>query len=597
MGICNGSVRNNVDPYIIRPFFYIWVKYLNKMDVITRINKVIMILPNPGLMSSSAAIISRALDILRPVIQDERVVDFVNRIRQQDIRTELLKIYWCEGSRGTVGDHTYLTSLSFLLASPGISHPDMMRIFDEVEHVFNASPEEHVRAEAADLMYRFFPERGERLLDELRMNRDQIPPEFNMNIDRDQIPPEGEFNMNIVDRDQIPPEDIIRGQLDNLRRIVDRRNIIYDDSQNVHNTTINESVIAAARALIEEMVATVTFDGRYTLNVFRDDTIKSVTYRLANILKRCPKDVKIIVGDNERLQTRMTYKIINDAKSTTVSRFKYEDMHRYMDVIYLDDYIFPTNVVREGKLGRCLEEIFITTNIYLTNVYTTKVEEELLFYLDLCRIEDAVEIWSNRNDILRDLYAVIGNDNERDEEVVNEFLDEIVTNIFPDKDMSSFIKRIKTGMVRDVKLLDLLNAVWKFIYTKHGETFTQLKKRLREEILESMDVCTSGVCAHLVSVIQGFFDEEKQPSLKIKMSIMDELNAKLAQNINKLAIEKNADPVMERDSFKKLVDDYITINADEILDGFTYDEIKMNGLSKQKIIDLAYTIYSINEKE
>jgi hypothetical protein len=374
----------------------------------------------------------------------------------------------------------------------------------------------------------------------------------------------------------------------------------------VHNTTINESVIAAARALIEEMVATVTFDGRYKFNVFRDDTVKSITYRLAGVLKRFPKDVEIL-GDSsrsekEQLQKRMTYKVEKDAKSTVevVSRFKPDDTDRYMEVIGLDDYIFPKDVVRDGELGRRLEEIFLVTNQYLMSVFENKVEEELIFYLDVCGIEDAVKIWFDRNAILKDLNEVIGNKvigNERERQRVegddiNEFLNEVVDDIFPNIDMSRFIKIIKTGNVRDVKLLELLNAVWKFIYTKQGQTFTEMKKRLREEVLEGMEVCTSGMCAHLVSVIQGFFDEEKQPSLRIKMSIVDELKAKITQNINKLAMEKEVDPLMDRDDFKKLVDDYIEANAKEILDGFT--DIRMSGLSKKVIKDVAYKVYSLS---
>ena len=54
-------------------------------------------------------------------------------------------------------------------------------------------------------------------------------------------------------------------------------------------------------------------------------------------------------------------------------------------------------------------------------------------------------------------------------------------------EMAAFIRRIRTDSVRDVKLLDLLNAVWKFIYTKKGETFIEMKKRLKEEIEEAIE--------------------------------------------------------------------------------------------------------------
>ena len=95
-----------------------------------------------------------------------------------------------------------------------------------------------------------------------------------------------------------------------------------------------------------------------------------------------------------------------------VSRFKPEEVDLYMEVIGLEDYIFPKNVVREGELGRRLEELFIVTNQYLTNVFN---DEELLFYLDLTGIPGAEIIWFEREEILKDMYAVIGNERQRDD--------------------------------------------------------------------------------------------------------------------------------------------------------------------------------------
>lgn len=585
------------------------------MDNVTaRINQAGLLIPNPALMSSSDIAISRAMAILSPVIMDERVVQFVNSIRQQDMKTELLKIFWAAKDSGaeppipiaednTITNHTYLTSISFLLSSPGIPHSDMIKMFDEIERVFDAAREEHIRAEAADIMHRFYPARGERMLRHI------------LNIGQPQIPHDNEevFTMIRRQRQDQQPDDQ-QDPLQELRQLVEAQanarlqevrrqeqfranKVIYYDPQNVHNTTINESVIAAARALIEEMVATVTFDGRYKFNVFRDDTVKSVTHRLAGVLKRFPEDVTIL-GDNDKqeLQPKMTYRIAEDAESTIEgSRFKPEEVFLYMQVIGMEDYIFPSNVCREGELGRRLEEIFIVTNRYLADVNKIDKEHELLFYLDMSGIPDAEMIWLEREEILKNLYVVIGT--EQQDQDIDEFLDEIFDEIFPDRAMGSFIRHIKTSRVRDIQLLELLNAVWKFIHTKQGETFTEMKKRLREEILEAMGVCTSGVCAHLVSVIQGYFDEDKQPTLKIKMSLVDELKAELTQNINTLAMERELDPVMERDAFKKLIDEYVDANAKEIMDGFTDDDIRMSGLSKQMIIDVAYKVYRVDEPE
>jgi hypothetical protein len=382
--------------------------------------------------------------------------------------------------------------------------------------------------------------------------------------------------------------------------------IIYNDPQNIHNTTINNSVISAARALIEEMVATVTFNNGYKFNVFRDDNVKSITYKVASVINRPPEAVTIL-GNNgkQELQRKMTYRISQDTKLGFESqRFKPENTDMYMSVFAQKDYIFPNHVVRKGELGRRLEEIFLVTNRYLASVLEDKQEETLIFYLDLSGIKDAELIWFERDEILKDLNDVMrnrmGNNvldtfdeifhvwNKREEEDVNDFLDEVFDDIFPGKDMKSFIKIIKTSSVRDVKLLELLNAVWKFIYTKQGKTFTEMKKRLKEEILEGINVCTTGVCAHLVSVIQGFFDIEKYPSLMIRMSLLDEVQANLIQNINKIAMERGVDPLMDKPSFKTLINEYIDTNAKKILGVDDLD-------AKQLITGVAYTFYRINE--
>jgi hypothetical protein len=364
---------------------------------------------------------------------------------------------------------------------------------------------------------------------------------------------------------------------------------IYNDSQNVHNTTINESVITAAKTLIEKMVATVTFDGRYKFNVFKDDTSISITNRLAEILNKNPEDV-IIIGDNgtHELQPRMTYKIlkkdeIKKDENIINSRFKPEDVEKYSDVFGLEDYIFPNNVVRDGELGRRLEEIFLVTNKYLIHVFEKEIEEELLFYLDICGIKDAELIWFERDEILNDLFMVIGNDlgNDRSVDVLNEVF---INEVFKDMDnMNSFIDRVKTSNVRDINILELLNAVWKFIHTKNGETIIEMKKRFKEEILESMNVCTSGICAHLVSVIQGYFDEDIYPSLKIKISTIDEMKARIYRSINVIAMEKDIDPMIDHDDFKKLIDEYIEANVKLLSKEFD--------ISKEKIIDITYKMY------
>lgn len=565
------------------------------MDVTTRIKQADLLLPNPALMSASTNTISHIVTLLEPVIMDERIIRFITHIRQQDLRTELLRIFWNSKDQANLDanldDRTYLTIISFLIASPGTANKDMMDMINEIDRIFTTSHEDDIKAEAADLMHRFFPERGEIMLNELR---------HILNIENLYIYGTNELNritMNGRQQRVLTPEQDALMQFQ--RRVAQGRHfnriLIYEDLQNVHNTTINESMISAARALIEEMVATVTFDGRYKFNVFKDDTVKSITYRLANILKKSPKDITIM-GDNnqQKLQPRMTYKVAENAESTVkISFFNPENIDKYLEVMNLEDYIFPPNIIREGELGQQLEQIFIVTNHYLIDVFENKAEEEFLFYLDLCGIPSAELIWFERENIIKDLHTVIGNDFENEEDI-NDFLDDVFEDLFLDKeDVRLVMNRIKTDSVRDIKLLELLNAVWKFIYTKKGAVFSEMKKRLREELIEGMYVCTSGLCAHMVSVIQGYFDEDSHPNLKIKMSPIDALEAKLAQNINQLSIKNDVDPVVDRDDFKKMIDKYIEKNGNDLLSEFTDHDIRVNGLSKQVISDMVYKIYDV----
>ena len=374
--------------------------------------------------------------------------------------------------------------------------------------------------------------------------------------------------------------------------------MVYYDRQNVHNSTINESVIVAARALIEQMVAVVTFDERYNFKVFRDDTVTSVTTRLASVLRRFPEDVTIL-GRNRKqeLQPKMTYRLAKGAKSTSEElRFKPEEVFLYMQVMGLQDFIFPDNVIRDGEQGKRLEEVFIATNRHLIDVFENAVDKdkELPLYLDMSGIPNALMIWLEREEISKNLYAVLDN-GKAEKQDVEELLDEIFEDLFSDMEMGSLIRNIKTSSVRNIQLIDLLNAVWKFIHTKQGETFTEMKKRLREELLEAKGVCSSGICAHLVSVIQGYFDEDKHPELKIKMALEDELAAALTQNINALAMELEVDPVMEPGAFKRLIDKYVDANAQKIM--APYDAVRRRGLSKQMITTLAYKVYRIYEEE
>jgi len=145
-------------------------------------------------------------------------------------------------------------------------------------------------------------------------------------------------------------------------------------------------------------------------------------------------------------------------------------------------------------------------------------------------------------------------------------------------------------------LHEILNGVWKFINNKENKAtgvHLQMIERLKEELEDSANICCSGIAARLISSIQGFFDENKYPSLKIKISIDDEMKSKINTIISQKALTLEIDPLYDINAFKNMVDAVIDENADFIMNEFTPQDIALNGINRENILQLAYDLYNI----
>jgi hypothetical protein len=299
----------------------------------------------------------------------------------------------------------------------------------------------------------------------------------------------------------------------------------------------------------------------------------------------------------------MTFEIVNPVdpggSSDTIEpsdpcrrRFETEDKHLYKHVMYHNSFTFPEHINRDGDKGRLLEEAFIATNRWLTFV-SEENEEELVMYLYLTNIEDADIIWLRREEIQQELKQLIECPD------VDNFIAKIQNHLFPlDESKTKIFQKIREGSLMEMELHEILNAVWKFINNKENKSqgiHLQMIERLKEELEDSANVCCSGVAARLISSIQGFFDVNKYPSLKIKISIDDEMKSKINTLISHKALTLEIDPLYDINEFKKMVDVAIEENAESMMNEFTSQDVALNGINKENILRLAYDLYNIKD--
>lgn len=117
---------------------------------------------------------------------------------------------------------------------------------------------------------------------------------------------------------------------------------------------------------------------------------------------------------------------------------------------------------------------------------------------------------------------------------------------------------IQDMMVRGIKVTDLLLAVFSFINQHPSKE--ELLKRLKEELLEGSDKCSTGVATRIVNSIQGFTEND---SFSIRISEEESLLAKFKWCIEKTALENNVDPIVNPDNFKTIIINVVTQQLDK----------------------------------
>jgi hypothetical protein len=105
---------------------------------------------------------------------------------------------------------------------------------------------------------------------------------------------------------------------------------------------------------------------------------------------------------------------------------------------------------------------------------------------------------------------------------------------YEEKIITKSLQRIATD---DAKFSDGITAAMYFEnlkrYIGSNPNRSEMVKRLRQELIDMDESCSTGVVARLVNVLQGF--GETPESLKIKMDPLDEIRSSLTARLNHAA--------------------------------------------------------------
>jgi len=521
-------------------------------------------LPLKGLSSVSYFNIKHFVLSLKPNIKNPLVLNFILTIQQQDLQMELLFVWWYENKQtlqeiinseplGCLHAFKLILSRTHISVDNLLPAPNIIEMSTGLEYIIlHPNIETFIKNDAIVLLATYsktlHSDEIQRAINEIRINF-----------------------INVPQNTPIPPNPLF---------VKNKIRTVYNDSQNVHNSTINESVIIAAKTLIKQTGAVLFFDNGYEIKTFLKDSIKTIIKRIKESYK-IKGNVKILINNtpvtslkkliktSNALHIAPSLKIDNSENHKEYKFFKNEES-LYTTILGMDDIIFPGDIKRENEVGCRLNQVFIATNKLLHTVYEKNIND-INTYLEFTGIENAFEIWEDRNIIVNELKKVYENEfipnrissllylTKIDES--SKFIEEVFTQLFPYNEISSnFKKHVLITTVRDIYVLDLLNAVWKFIHShKHK---IELIKRLKEEIKDSFNVCSTGILARLINVIQGFTTD---PLLTIKISIDDELKAKINEEIKKKCLKKQIDPIVNKDAFKIMLNKWICKNEKQFL--------------------------------
>jgi hypothetical protein len=402
----------------------------------------------------------RSEAVVEKVLQNERYIRLAMSCRNQNIRDVLcLELYlkmkdMKEG--GIPHNVNYLHIIRILLSSPDMAriHDEM---FDELEAIFHTPNSGRFQYECADILRAFHVVRGERLFDEFRF------PQPNLTQER-------------------------------VEKLEKATLTIFSDAQNVHDSTINSSVILACMSLISTTKSLIEFvdesNHSFLVRNFSWDTTDSLKTKLAGMTGLKPEKIEF-----EEIKP--------------VTRFR---------------------VVGRKKRKRVVDVVALKAS-----------EQEL-----------------------------------------TTFVEGIMEELDLNSEEYSWVKSlITTGSVRDIKIVDIFIAVIKFI--SNHEKSVELFSRLKEELVDAADVCSTGVVSRLINVLQGFFDEKDHPLLVIRMDLKDEMKAVIMRNLGKACVEGDIDPLFEPDSYKRLACSIVDEHVVACVEEFTEKSQRMKTEDKNEV--------------
>lgn len=539
---------------------------------------------------------------LQEYIENETVLLFILTLETRELQMELFFIWW-----NTIKNHLHDTlihipSISFEILKNlySFSHTSCNHDIPIPGQIYNAisflSTSEYIplfiRNEAYDLIH---------------------------GVRRQQI--------NITDNTE---------RIENERRILNNKadkESIYNNKQNVHTSHINSSAINAARKLIKITNSIINIDNKYQTRIFINTEFKDILNQIATLEQcntdqitisckqpytgseiipenSCSTDTKLITTLEDFLQYQNMLKIIIKRQTPSIL-FIHRDKAFYTQVYKCTDIVFPklrdedTREIKKKKTRslrklETLQKIFIATNQLLLKASI----QELDFYLDASGIINAREIWTGRIEIINSINKILEIEDDAEAETslerfsktglfnitprnkIDEFVDEVFEILFSENKSRNFLefkKFLKISKVRDIYLHDVLNAVWKFIHSHVDKDVLLL--RLKEELIDASDVCSTGILSRLINSIQSFtLDTE----LQISMSDIEELKAKIIHNINTELQNKQCDVIVDPEKAIEIITQWRNNNVENLCQEYSKD----NKITSQTITKLINDIFN-----
>jgi hypothetical protein len=526
------------------------------------------LIPLAGFSISNNKII-HFVENLKPVILHSDVIKFILNLKQQDLKMELL-FYWWENFRKNINEIIETDPLICLHVTENILN------FSHIKITNVETPKFEDLCEILVLLIEnqtenFIKNQARLVLREKNLQR------YNIYLNGQED--------DLLCLDTFPQENENIFNIENNRRFEERKIVktIYNDSQNVHNSEINNSVIKSAEKLIQKTVSEICFQNGVKMNVFLEDNIETIHSKLASRCGVFSDQIIILTGENKKLDdlNNIVYPLRYQINQIDGNKFifKKKEIKKYNSVIGIECFLFPEKIKRTGNLGKRLEKIFIATNKFFNS--------KNLEYLEVSGIKNAKYYWDNRILIVNNLQKIMSFEFDQfskyETDEMDCFIDKVFLKLFNENfEKKDFKKHLKMSNVRNISISVLLNAVWKFSHL-NIQNKEELLKRLKEELTDSFDVCCTGIVARLMSVIQGFTDDE---DLFIKISEKEQVKNRMIFEIEKSIIIEKIDPIVDFQLFDHFLQEWFLNNYKTILE----ENEEIDFLDLKRIIFTTYNV-------